>query len=114
MTLPYKQEENRHYRFAVAVVVRGNVVGHVPREISKTMFLFLKTNGVVQGVVTGRRQRSFVEGKRQRSFVEGKGLEIPCIYRFNSDSKKLKILKKLMRKAGLSGSSHQSEHQSVT
>lgn len=81
------QEQNRHYRYAVAVVASGNVVGHVPKEISKTMFFFLRSNGVVPGAVTGRRQRSLVEGK---------GLEIPCIYKFYSDSKKLKILKKLL------------------
>jgi hypothetical protein len=71
--------------------VEENVVGHVPREISKPIFYFIKNNGEVQGVISG---------KRQYSATPGKGLEVPCVYEFNSDAKKLTILKKLLRKAG--------------
>ena len=49
------EEENRHDRFAVAVVVNSNVVGHVPREFSKSVFYFIKNNGIVNGSVSGVR-----------------------------------------------------------
>ena len=39
-------------------------VGHVPREISKLFYHFLKGNGTICGEVTGKRQ-SGEEGGRQ-------------------------------------------------
>ena len=83
------EEGNSHDRYAVAVIVSGMVVGHVPREMSKDVFYFIKHHGgTVKGLVTG---------KRQLSTVWMKGMEIPCIYEFYSGSKKLKTLRKLLK-----------------
>ena len=81
---------NRHDRYAVAVKVNQDIVGHVPREISKVLFYFIKNGGMVDGEV---------RGKRQRSCVLEKGLEIPCVYRFSSSATQLLTkLTRLLRK----------------
>ena len=70
-TLECEQEgKNIHDPYAVAVVKGGNVVGHVPRAISSVCFLFLKKNGKIKCLVTGKRQRSV-------DLPTG-GLEVPC------------------------------------
>ena len=56
------EEFNEHDRYAVAVVVDGATVGHIPREIYD-MSLFQE-----------------VTGKRKKSEVYMKWLEIPCVY----------------------------------
>ena len=55
--LPVKRElTNEHDRFAVAVLKDGDVVGHVPRSLSKTNSFFLRHDGnVVFCEVTGER-----------------------------------------------------------
>ena len=83
-------KDNRFDRYTVAVIVSDNVVGHVPREISKIVYYFLKNGGEVKGVVTG---------KRQRSAVHMKGLEVPCIYEFAAHPTKIKTAAKLFKKA---------------
>ena len=83
-------KDNRFDRYAVAVIVSDNVVGHVPREISKIVYYFLKNGGEVKGVVTG---------KRHRSAVHMKGLEVPCIYEFAAHPTKIKTTAKLFKKA---------------
>ena len=80
------EETNLHDRYAVAVVVNDCITGYIPREISKAVYYFIKNNGMVQGSVTGKRKRSM------------EGLDIPCIYEFTADKKKVQILKKLLRK----------------
>ena len=60
---------NSKGRFAVAVKKNKVTVGHVPKEISHTMWHFIRLGGEVVLEVTG---------KRQSSKVRGKGLEIPC------------------------------------
>ena len=46
--LPVKREETNLYdRFAVAVLKDGEVVGHVPRVLSKTTSFFLRYEGNV-------------------------------------------------------------------
>ena len=83
------EETNVHDRFACAVIVNSQIVGHVPRELSRIVFYFIKNNGIVRGSVTGRRTRSTVHMK---------GLEIPCVYEFTAEQKKINTLKKLLRK----------------
>ena len=47
-------------------------MGHIPREISKTCWMFLERDGsVIKCTVTGTKQRSVL--------LEG-GIEIPCTY----------------------------------
>ena len=40
---------NRHDRYPVIVKVNQDIVGHVPREISKVLFYFIKNGGMVDG-----------------------------------------------------------------
>ena len=80
------EEFNEHDRYAVAVVVDGATVGHIPREISKICHYFKKRGGTI------------VTGKRKKSDVYMKGLEIPCVYEFMTQNhcqseKLVKLLK---------------------
>ena len=85
---------NIHDRYAVAVKVDGSIVGHVPKELSKTFYYFIRNGGVISGEVCGRRQRSSVPMK---------GLEIPCNFKFTSNSIKLvKKLKHLLERQDIS------------
>ena len=86
------EETNIHGRFVCAVTVNSQTVGHVPWDFSKTVYYFMKNDGIVRGSVTG---------KRKRSTVLMKGLEIFCIYEFTSEKKKIRTLKKLLRRADL-------------
>ena len=83
-----QEHDNPEDRYAVSVLKSGTVVGHIPREISKTCWSFIARNGEIKCKVTGRRQRSFL--------LEG-GLEIPCIYRFSGKKKLVDKLIKLMQ-----------------
>ena len=48
------EEENSHYRKAVAVTcAEGYVVGHLPREISGLCFHFIKHGGKINDEITG-------------------------------------------------------------
>lgn len=84
------KELNDHDRYAVAIVVHDRMTGHIPRELSKAVYYSIINNGCVQGIVTGRRKLSTIQMK---------GLEIPCIYEFSADKKKIQTLKKLLQKA---------------
>ena len=57
------EELNRHDRYAVAIKVSGDIVGHVPREFSKIVYYFIKNGGRVTGEVRAKRQRSAVHMK---------------------------------------------------
>ena len=71
---PLKRELTNNYdRFAVAVLKDGEVVGHVPRTLSKTTSFFLRYDGnVVFCEVTGERVNRGVQ----------LGVEVPCVYKF--------------------------------
>ena len=73
------QDFNEHDRYAVAVEVEGDTVGHVPLEVSKICHYFIKDGGSITGQVIG---------KRQYCKVFMKGLEIPCKYEFTARKKK--------------------------
>ena len=47
---------NRFDRYAVAVIVNDIITGHIPREILKFVYYFLKNNREVTGIVAGKRQ----------------------------------------------------------
>ena len=57
-----------HDRYAVAVQVDGDTVGHLPKEVSKICYFFIRNGGCITGKVIGSRKLSSV-------FM--KGLEIP-------------------------------------
>ena len=42
-----REPDNRHDKFAVAVIHEGDVVGHLPRGISKNISYFLNHDGNV-------------------------------------------------------------------
>ena len=76
--------------FAVAVTKGGIVVGHLPREISKTCFYFINHGGDISCKVIGNRQRSIM--------LEG-GLESWCVlYRFKGKKKLIEKLTTVMQK----------------
>ena len=56
---------------ATGVINDGNIVGHVPREVSRIVWYFIEHDGYVDCRVTGWRKH-------------GKGLEVPCVYRFHA------------------------------
>ena len=69
--LPCQRERgNVHDPYAVAIVERGVVVGHVPRAISSVCYLFLGKSGTISCQVTGTKHYS-------RDLPQG-GLEVPC------------------------------------
>ena len=70
--LSVKSEENNdHDRRAIAVMKDREVIGHVPRELSKILYFFLRrSESSVSCVITGIRKY-------------GVGLEVPCIYKIN-------------------------------
>lgn len=71
-------------RHAVAVIKDGEVVGHMPHELARFSWFFLKRDGgTIKAVVTGKRKK-------------GLGLEVPCDYVYSGPQKMLKKLKKLL------------------
>lgn len=83
------EDFNLHNRYAVAVQVDNRNVAHVPREVSKICYYFIRNGGEITGQVIG---------KSQRSAVEMKGVEIPCKYNFTARHKKhTKRLVKLLK-----------------
>ena len=73
---------NDHDRHAVSVLKDGEIVGHVPKEISKVFWYFLRRGGRVSCVISGRRKH-------------GKGLEVPCVYKCVGSKKMLEKLQVL-------------------
>ena len=63
-------ELNKHDRYAVAIKVSGDIVGHRASGFSKIVYYFTKNGGRVTGEVCG---------ERQRSAIHMKGLEIPSL-----------------------------------
>ena len=91
---PCKREAgNRFDPFAVAVMKSDTttVIGHVPRRISSICSLFLRKEGSITCLVTGHRRFS-------ADLVQG-GLEIPCVLRFQGDTKVTAKAKKLVESA---------------
>ena len=75
-------------RYAMKKEIGDETVGHVPIELSKPFYYFVKNAGTIKGEVMG---------KRQRSLTVGKGLEIPCKYIFTGTPQKGKKLKRLLQ-----------------
>ena len=63
---------NTHDRYAVAILEDHTccTVGHLPREVAKECYFFLRMGGAINIEVTERRRRS--------DLPQG-GLEVPCI-----------------------------------
>ena len=67
------ENENQHGNFAVAIVLEGRIVGHVPKNLSKIFHQFIKAlNGYIGWKVTVKLVNLGI----------GYGLEIPVQYIF--------------------------------
>ncbi len=78
------EESNNHDHHAIAVMKDDEIVGHVPRELSRILYFFLRRSGSrVSCEITGRRKF-------------GVGLEVPCVYKINGPSKCIEKLKRLL------------------
>ena len=67
--LSTRKEAGNHGRFAVAVVKDDRIVGHIPREVSKTAWYFLEHGGEIRCEIISRRRRSDIVGKVWRFLV---------------------------------------------
>ena len=76
------ERENMHDRYAVAVLEEETccVVGHLPHEVSRECYFFLRMGGTIAAEVTGKRRRS--------NLPEG-GLEVPCVLTLQHDDEKI-------------------------
>ena len=52
-----EQATNVHDRYAVSVMKKGKIVGHMPRTISKVSWHFLQHGGVINCEITGKRRK---------------------------------------------------------
>ncbi len=75
-------DNNEHDQYAVDVVKDDVVVGHVPQEVTRVSYYFIRHGGQMKCQITGRRKL-------------GKGLVVPCIYCYSGPSRILKKLKTL-------------------
>ena len=76
------EEDNTFDRYAVAVTKDERVVGHVPRELARICYFFLKKqHSTMTCTVTDKRRPS-----------DGKGLVVPCIYIFNGKERHVQKL----------------------
>ena len=67
------RNKNQHDKFAVAIVLEEQIVGHIPKNLRKILHQFMKIPNCNIGCkVTGKRANRGV----------GYGLEIPVQYRF--------------------------------
>ena len=84
------ESSNMVDRYAVAVKKdSGEIVGHVPKKISRMCSSFLDLGVQITAVVTGRRRYS-------SDLVQG-GLEIPCDLRFTGHQQHIEKLKRIMK-----------------
>ena len=87
-----REPGNSHDCYAIAVLEDETLctVGHLPREISKECFFFIRRGGVIGVEVTG---------PRQKSIQPDMGMEIPCTLTFTyGDLQLLEKAKELLGK----------------
>ena len=78
-----------HDRFAVTVKKDRLTVGHLPKEMSKLCWFFIRRGGTITCQVTGSRRRSNLE--------QG-GLEVPCDMTFKGPTTLVDKLKTVINK----------------
>ena len=83
-----REMANTEDPYAVAVMRRSTVVGHVPRRMSAACALFLEREGTISCTVTGSRRFS-------ADLPQG-GLEVPCTLKFQGPPKHVAKMKKLV------------------
>lgn len=84
-----RERRNAVDRYAVSVVKDDNVVGHLPRKISKVCSLFLERGGTINCRITGARRYSF-------DLPQG-GVEVPCFLLFFGSEKDIVKVKRLFK-----------------
>lgn len=70
--LPLEQEPGNSYDPFAVTIMKDDVVGRVPIELYYGFWIFMQSGGDISCQVTGHR-------------MKGKGLEVPCIYKFNTN-----------------------------
>ena len=89
------QPDNDHDRHAMAVYGMdepGQIVGHLPHEISRISHYFTRHDGKIMGEVTGSR----------RYCREVGGTEIPCVLQFSGTPRNVQILRRAIEELVLS------------
>ena len=71
------ERDNQYDRYALSVIKNGEIVGHVPRSLSKVSRFFLNHNGEIKCTVVGKRKK-------------GNGLEVPCQYVYTGPPRTIK------------------------
>lgn len=85
----HRETANMVDRYAVAVTKNDQIVGHLPKKISKLASLFIRRGGNIVCKVTGRRRRSL-------DLIQG-GLEVPCqLYFVSEEAKEISKIIKLL------------------
>ena len=83
------ENENPHDKFAVAILLEEQIVGHVPKNLSKIFHQFMKIpNCTISCKVAGKRVNRGA----------GYGLEIPVQYRFFDAKKAIEWAEKNIQK----------------
>ena len=99
------QLDNSHDKYAVAVKNQdGNLVGHVPKELSRLFHKFLDDFGELEAECIGNRLNA---GK-------GKGVEIPVDYRLVGNDVYLVKLKRKLSKKDFTDDINMSKIQRIT
>ena len=70
------EESNSHDQYAMAILKATLVVGHVPRNLSRVFYFFMRHGGTIECTVTGHRKF-------------GIGLEVSCSYKLSGKPKDL-------------------------
>ena len=83
-----REKNNPADKYAVSVMKDGNIVGHVPRKISKTAAFFLKHGGTLRCTVTGKHRWS--------GDLDMGGLEILCVMTFSGPLPLIERIKTLL------------------
>ena len=78
-----REPDNGSDRYAVAIKI---IIGHMPRKISQACSLFLRRGNEITCCVTGHTRRYSVN-------LPHGGLEIPCVLRFEGETKEIANLR---------------------
>lgn len=82
---------NPYDRYAIAVMRGKRVVGHMPAEIARISWYFIRNGRRITCVITSTRRR--------RSNLERGGMEIPCSYIFTGAVMYRARLERMLKRA---------------
>ena len=81
--LPTEREpDNKWDKYAIAIMKSEDIVGHIPRDISKICTTFIERGGKIECKITKhpRQQKDTMTKDEER-------LEVPCIYKLSIEDK---------------------------